>query len=77
MCAVRAAAVRFTASGLPQPTLGRHLQCYVASKVHSNQAAYSSAMSAILVGLEQHKQMQPEIAVFCKVRVHNRPTTHT
>lgn len=43
------------------------MQCYVAAKVHSNQAAYSSAMSAILTGLEQHKQVQPEIAVFCRV----------
>jgi hypothetical protein len=58
---------RCMASGLSQPTLGCHLQCYVAAKVHSDQAAYSSAMSAILTGLEQHKQVQPEIAVFCRV----------
>lgn len=65
---------RYMASGLPQPTLGCHLQCYVAAKVHSKQAAYSSAMSAILTGLEQHKQVQPEIAVFCRVRTD--PFTH-
>jgi hypothetical protein len=60
---------RYLTSGLPQPSLGRHLQCYVAAKVHSNQAAYSGAMSAILTGLEQHKHVQPEIAVFCRVSV--------
>lgn len=60
-------ACRYTAAGLAQPTLGQHMQCYVMSKVHSNQAAYGNAMSAILTGLEQHKYVQPEIAVFCRV----------
>jgi hypothetical protein len=58
---------RCMAAGLVQPTLGQHMQCYVMSKVHSNQAAYSNAMAAILTGLEQHKHVQPEIAVFCRV----------
>lgn len=67
LCVTFSHSARFLASGLPQPSLGRHLQCYVAAKVHSNQAAYSGAMSAIVTGLEQHKQVQPEIAMFCRV----------
>eukprot|EP00879_Flechtneria_rotunda_P009382 GHRR01009824.1.p1 GENE.GHRR01009824.1~~GHRR01009824.1.p1 ORF type:complete len:1773 (+),score=827.00 GHRR01009824.1:534-5852(+) len=44
-----------------------HFHRYVAAKVHGDPATYKQALAAIGAGLEQHKQHQPEVAMFCAV----------
>jgi hypothetical protein len=66
--AVHAVRCRCAAAGLPLLAPTAHLQRYLSAKVHGDGAAYSHALNALLCGLDAHKQQQPDVAVFCRVR---------
>lgn len=67
--AVCDASCRCAAAALPRLAPTAHLQRYLSAKVHGDSSAYSHALNALLCGLDAHKQQQPAIAVFCRVRL--------
>lgn len=54
---------------MPKLSPADHLQRYVHVKVRGHDASYTAALTALLAGLEQHKDHQPEVAVYYKVGV--------